>query len=157
MELVLEQPENESTDVLAPTTKPHAHVAKSQVGSGDEAGPQSRRGSPLSLGLSTIDRGGILVVEATSDSICPVTQLHSPPTPDWSQGLRCLERGFQMNAARVYKKEEEDPLLKAQDGGAIACQKATEYKAICYGLLKYLRRGAKNESLLAGLDDFRHR
>ncbi|GJV76980.1 hypothetical protein Tco_1508564 [Tanacetum coccineum] len=147
MELVLEQPEIESTDVLAPT--PLRSVPSITV----DPPCQTQQALALQkmlmsqkwiLGLKR-KRGYRIMARAPSRECPSQSRVDSRPTSDSVERRRSLIRYCQQSAL-VGAAESEVEQERAD---------AAEYKASCHWAVKYLEGGKNNH--FAGLDDFRHK
>ncbi|GJR88359.1 hypothetical protein Tco_0212370 [Tanacetum coccineum] len=169
MELVLEQPEIESTDVLAPTPL-RSILGEGTAGYGDDAVGLpviTKRVRHLSLGLSTSteeESSGASPtlaakevtetpppnVEATSDSSAPVTHAAQSPPQTGPKAFDGDGRSARSYAQRLAE-EKMALLVKVEQERA----DSADYKASCHWAVKYLEGGKNNH--FAGLDDFRQR
>ncbi|GJU36183.1 hypothetical protein Tco_1184537 [Tanacetum coccineum] len=169
MELVLEQPEIESTDVLAPT--PLRSVPSITWRSGDDGAGPSKRVRHLSLGLSTSteeetpDASPTLAAKEVTETPPPKC-CTSPPQIGHRLSRYAVDQAYggaqkvadaqaEAESSRSYAQhlaEEKMALLvKVEQERA----DAAEYKASCHWAVKYLEGGKNNH--FAGLDDFRHK
>ncbi|GJT54920.1 hypothetical protein Tco_0989974 [Tanacetum coccineum] len=163
MELVLEQPEVESTDVLAPTplrSVPSVTVEPprpdaTSIGSSEDADVAEvdsglkRKRATVMIARARQKSAHLSYVEATSDSSAPVTHAAQSPPQTGPKAFEDYTEGRGDPAAKdtVGNAQSPEPSLREQERAD-----AAEYKASCHWAVKYLEGGKNNH--FAGLDDF---